>query len=127
MDGNPPPRVWEAEAGMINSIGLQNIGVRAFVRDKLPALRGFQAAVFANVFGYEPDDYLEVIRVLNDAEGIAGYELNVSCPNTKHGGIYFSSDPDLLAELVSAVKKISHRPLIVKLSPNVASIEPPAR
>ncbi len=98
--GNPPPRVWEAEGGMINSIGLQNIGVRAFVEEKLPVLRKLRTAIFANVFGYVPEDYAEVIRVLEDAEGIAGYELNVSCPNTKHGGIYFSSDPALLSELV---------------------------
>ena len=91
--GNPPPRLWETEGGMINSIGLQNIGARAFVAEKLPALRHLRTAIFANVFGYQPGDYAEVIRVLEDAEGIAGYELNVSCPNTKHGGIYFSSDP----------------------------------
>ena len=100
MDGNPPPRIWEAEGGMINSIGLQNIGVRAFVRDKLPALAKLRTAVFANVFGNAIEDYVEVIRALEAAEGLAGYELNVSCPNTSHGGIYFSSDPALLAEVV---------------------------
>jgi dihydroorotate dehydrogenase (NAD+) catalytic subunit len=122
--GNPPPRLWETEAGMINSIGLQNIGVRAFVQEKLPALRHLGTAIFANVFGYAPSDYAEVIRVLEDADGIAGYELNVSCPNTKHGGIYFSSDPAVLSELVTSVRKQARRPLIVKLSPNVARIEP---
>ena len=127
MDGNPPPRVWETEAGMINSIGLQNIGVRAFVAEKLPQLRGAGTAIFANVFGYAVEDYLEVVRVLEDAEGVAAYELNVSCPNTKHGGIFFSSDPALLAEVVGAVRKIARRPLIVKLSPNVARIEPLAK
>ncbi|MGH9648763.1 MAG: dihydroorotate dehydrogenase [Bryobacteraceae bacterium] len=127
MDGNPPPRVWETEAGMINSIGLQNIGVRAFVADKLPGLRGAGTAIFANVFGYAVEDYREVIRVLEDAEGVAAYELNVSCPNTKHGGIFFSSDPALLAEVVGAVRKIARRPLMVKLSPNVARIEPLAK
>lgn len=125
--GNPPPRVWEAESGMINSIGLQNIGVRAFVAEKLPALRNFRTAIVANVFGYAPQDYAEVIRVLEDAEGIAGYELNVSCPNTKHGGIYFSSDPGLLSELMSLVRPLAKRPLIVKLSPNVTRIEPLAQ
>jgi dihydroorotate dehydrogenase (NAD+) catalytic subunit len=125
--GNPPPRLWETEAGMINSIGLQNIGVRAFVADKLPALRHLRTAIFANVFGYQPGDYAEVIRVLEDAEGIAGYELNVSCPNTKHGGIYFSSDPLLLSELVTLIRPLARRPLIVKLSPNVARIEPLAQ
>ncbi|HUP02714.1 MAG TPA: hypothetical protein VMU19_01915, partial [Bryobacteraceae bacterium] len=91
--GNPAPRVHEAAAGMINSVGLQNIGVREFVKEKLPGLAKLRTAVFANVFGYEVEDYVEVVRVLNDHEGLAGYELNVSCPNTKHGGIYFSSDP----------------------------------
>jgi dihydroorotate dehydrogenase (NAD+) catalytic subunit len=122
--GNPPPRVWETEAGMINSIGLQNIGVRAFVADKLPALRKCGTAIFTNVFGYKFNDYLEAVRMLEDAEGIAAYELNVSCPNTEGGGIFFSSDPVVLAELVSAVRKIAKRPLMVKLSPNVAKIQP---
>jgi dihydroorotate dehydrogenase (NAD+) catalytic subunit len=123
MAGNPPPRIWESAAGMINSIGLQNIGVRAFVRDKLPALRPYRTAVFANVFGYTVEDYVEVVRVLEDAEGLAGYELNVSCPNTKRGGMFFSSDPGLLAEVVQAVRAVARRPLIVKLSPNVARIQ----
>jgi len=127
MEGNPPPRIWEAQAGMLNSIGLQNIGVRAFVKEKLPLLAGFQTPVFANVFGYSTEDYVEVVRVLESAAGLAGYELNVSCPNTRHGGIYFSSDPALLAEVVHAVKIVARRPVIVKLSPNVAAIEPLAR
>jgi len=122
MAGNPAPRLWETPSGMINSIGLQNIGARAFVAEKLPALARFKTAIFANVFGYEPDDYAEVIRILEDAPGIAGYELNVSCPNTKHGGIFFSSDPSLLSELVTLVRPLARRPLIVKLSPNVTSI-----
>jgi len=125
--GNPPPRLWEATGGMINSIGLQNVGVRAFVQEKLPALRRTKTAVFANVFGYCTGDYAEVVRVLEDAEGIAGYELNVSCPNTKQGGMYFSADPKLLAEVVQEVRPIAKRPLIVKLSPNVARIEPLAQ
>jgi dihydroorotate dehydrogenase (NAD+) catalytic subunit len=127
IEGNPAPRLYETEAGMINSIGLQNVGVRAFVAEKLPALAKLRTAVFANVFGYQTEDYVEVARVLEDHEGLAGYELNVSCPNTKHGGIYFSSDPALLGEVVSAVKRVVRRPLIVKLSPNVAAIEPLAR
>lgn len=128
MDGNPPPRLYETPSGMLNSIGLQNIGVRAFVRDKLPELRELGVTVFANIFGYAVEDYVEVARVLEDAEGLAGYELNVSCPNTKHGGMYFSSDPALLAEVVSAAKSVvTRRPLIVKLSPNIARVEPLAR
>lgn len=127
MEGNPPPRIWESEGGMINSVGLQNIGVCDFVREKLPALRRVQTAVFANVFGYVTEDYVEVVRVLEGAEGLAGYELNVSCPNTKRGGIYFSSDPALLSEVVEAVRRVARRPLIVKLSPNVTRIEPLAQ
>jgi len=127
MEGNPPPRVYETEGGMINSIGLQNIGVRAFVEQKLPRLAQLETAVFANVFGYEVSDYVEVVRILDDHPGLAGYELNVSCPNTSHGGIYFSSDPSLLAEVISSVKNVAHRPVIVKLSPNVDAIEPIAR
>jgi dihydroorotate dehydrogenase (NAD+) catalytic subunit len=127
MNGNPEPRLWETRAGMINSVGLQNIGVRAFVKEKLQALARLQTAVFANVFGYATEDYVEVVRVLEDAPGVAGYELNVSCPNTRHGGIYFSNDPALLAEVTSEVRRVAKRPLIVKLSPNVAHIAPLAQ
>ncbi len=127
IEGNAPPRLYESEGGMINSVGLQNIGVRAFVTGKLPALARLRTAVFANVFGNQVEDYLEVIRVLNDHEGLAGYELNVSCPNTSHGGIYFSSDPALLSEVVAAARRVASRPVIVKLSPNVSAIEPLAR
>jgi dihydroorotate dehydrogenase (NAD+) catalytic subunit len=125
--GNPAPRLWEARAGMINSVGLQNVGVRAFVAEKLPALRRFRTPVVANVFGYAAEDYVEVVRVLNDAEGLAAYELNVSCPNTRHGGLAFGVDEAALADLTAQVRAVSRRPLFVKLSPNVASIEPFAR
>jgi len=125
--GNPAPRLWHTDAGMMNSIGLQNVGVTAFIRDKLPELRQYSVPVIANVFGYAEDDYTEVVRALQDAEGIAAYELNVSCPNTKHGGIFFSSDPQSLAALVAQVRQVATRPVIVKLSPNVASIQPFAR
>jgi dihydroorotate dehydrogenase (NAD+) catalytic subunit len=124
MDGNKPPRIWEAEAGMINSIGLQNIGVEAFVRDKVPELRKIPTPYFVNVFGYAIEDYVEVVTALEAHEGPSGYELNVSCPNTKHGGIFFSSDPCLLGEVVRAVKEVARRPVIVKLSPNVAQVAP---
>ena len=124
MDGNRPPRIFEAEAGMINSIGLQNIGARAFAVEKLPALRHYATPIIANVFGYAPEDYEEVIRVLEDHEGLAAYELNVSCPNTKHGGIFFSSEPTLLADLIARLRPLTKRPLVIKLSPNVARIEP---
>lgn len=127
MDGNKPPRIWEAQGGMINAIGLQNIGARAFVRDKLPGIRKLTTPVFANVFGYSIEDYEEVIRILDGEDGLAGYELNVSCPNTKHGGIFFSNDPELLGTVVSRVRALTRRPVIVKLSPNVARIDPLAQ
>jgi dihydroorotate dehydrogenase (NAD+) catalytic subunit len=123
MPGNPPPRVFETAAGMLNAIGLQNIGVREFVADKLPRLRRHKdLVVVANVFGTTIPDYIEVVRVLNDGEGIAAYELNVSCPNTDAGGITFGSDPGLLQELVFSATRKAERPVIVKLSPNVTSI-----
>jgi dihydroorotate dehydrogenase (NAD+) catalytic subunit len=123
MPGNPPPRLWETAAGMLNAIGLQNIGAKAFVQEKLPLLRKLKdAPVFCNVFGNCTEDYEETIRILNDGEGITAYELNVSCPNTKHGGIAFGSDPGSLSEVVATAKRVATRPLIVKLSPNVTSI-----
>jgi len=128
MAGNPPPRLWETAAGMLNSIGLQNIGARAFVADKLPLLRKINnIVVIANVFGYTREDYEAAIQILNEGDGVAAYELNVSCPNTRHGGISFGSDPHLLEEVVAAAKRVSRRPLIVKLSPNVTSIPEMAR
>ena len=123
MTGNPPPRLFETPAGMLNAIGLQNIGARAFVDDKLPALREKKnVVVFANVFGYTRPDYERALEILNEGEGIAAYELNVSCPNTAHGGMQFGSDPHLLDEVVRTSKRVAKRPLIVKLSPNVTSI-----
>jgi dihydroorotate dehydrogenase (NAD+) catalytic subunit len=128
MTGNPTPRIIETAAGMINAIGLQNMGVRAFVEEKLPKLHQMRGAVvIANVFGYSVEDCLEVIRVLNDAEGIAIYELNASCPNTSHGGIAFGTDTGLLYELVSRTRGAARRPLMVKLSPNVTNIGQMAR
>ena len=123
MTGNPPPRLWETSAGMLNAIGLQNIGASAFLEEKLPRLRELKnVVVFANVFGYTREDYERTIEILNDGEGIAAYELNVSCPNTAHGGLQFGCDPRSLDEVVSMVKRMARRPLIVKLSPNVTSI-----
>jgi dihydroorotate dehydrogenase (NAD+) catalytic subunit len=128
MPGNPPPRLFETAAGMLNAIGLQNIGARAFVDEKLPLLRKKQnIVVIANVFGHTREDYETTIRILNEGEGIAAYELNVSCPNVKRGGIAFGSDPAVLEEVVAAAKSVSARPLIVKLSPNVTSISAMAR
>ena len=123
MIGNPPPRLWETAAGMLNAIGLQNIGAQAFLAEKLPHLREIKnTVVIANVFGYTREDYEHTIEILNDGEGIAAYELNVSCPNTAHGGLQFGSDPRSLDEVVTTAKRVARRPLIVKLSPNVTSI-----
>jgi dihydroorotate dehydrogenase (NAD+) catalytic subunit len=128
MIGNPPPRIFETAAGMLNSIGLQNIGARAFIEEKLPLLRKKQdVVVICNVFGYSREEYQETIRILNDGEGIAAYELNVSCPNTSHGGMFFGSDPVMLEDIVATAKNAAQRPLIVKLSPNVTSIPRMAR
>ena len=128
MAGNPPPRLFETAAGMLNAIGLQNIGARAFIEEKLPRLRKVKdAVVIANVYGYSPEDYEETIRILNDGEGISAYELNVSCPNVRYGGITFGQDPYLLSEVVAGAKAAARRPLIVKLSPNVTSIGKMAR
>ncbi len=123
MIGNPPPRLWETAAGMLNAIGLQNIGAAAFLTEKLPKLQQIKnIVVIANVFGYTREDYEAAIEILNEGEGIAAYELNVSCPNTAHGGLQFGSDPRSLDEVVSTAKRVARRPLIVKLSPNVTSI-----
>ena len=128
MAGNASPRIIETPAGMMNAIGLQNIGVRAFVAEKMPKLRSIHGAVvIANVFGYTVEDCVEVIHVLNDAPGIAIYELNASCPNTSHGGMVFGTDPELLYRLAAACRHAAQRPLMVKLSPNVTSIAGMAR
>jgi len=128
MAGNPPPRLYETAAGMLNAVGLQNIGARAFIEEKLPRLRRLkQLVVIANVFGYTREDYEYTIEILNDGEGIAAYELNVSCPNTSSGGLQFGCDPRSLDEVVSTARHCSNRPLIVKLSPNVTSIAHMAR
>jgi len=123
MDGAPAPRICETPSGMVNAIGLQNIGVRAFVEQKLPELRRSGATVIANVFGRSIAEYVGVIRVLEGAEGLAAYELNISCPNVEQGGIEYTTDPTLTAAVVSAARQAAKtRPLWVKLSPNVNTI-----
>jgi dihydroorotate dehydrogenase (NAD+) catalytic subunit len=122
LAGNPPPRIVETHGGMLNAIGLQNVGAGAFVEEKLPLLKAYDTRVIANVFGYSDDDYLEAIRLLNDGEGIAAYELNISCPNVKEGGIVIGNSPVAAARLTEKAKRVSTRPLIVKLSPNVTDI-----
>ncbi len=122
MAGNAPPRMCETPGGMVNAIGLQNIGVRAFVADKLLELRQYDTAIIANVFGHSVSEYAEVIRVLEDSDGIAAYELNISCPNVERGGIEYSADPNLVAEVIGVARKAAKRPLWVKLSPSVGMI-----
>jgi len=122
MEGAPAPRICETASGMVNAIGLQNIGVRAFAAEKLPLLRQYDTAVIANVFGHTIADYVEVIQVLEAAEGLAAYELNISCPNVERGGIEYSTDPGLTAAVVAAARAAARRPLWVKLSPNVNMI-----
>src|SRR6266581_5750169 len=127
MNGNLPPRLFPTASGMLNSIGLENVGVDAFIRDKMPFLRNAGCAVFVNVFGFNEDEYAEVVDKLNACEGIAAYELNISCPNTKHGGMVFGQSPELTQELTKMLKVRSRRPVIVKLSPNVTDIAELAR
>jgi dihydroorotate dehydrogenase (NAD+) catalytic subunit len=108
---------------MLNAIGLQNVGVKAFVAEKLPVLRKIDTAIVVNVFGYALEDYVEVIRTLEGEDGLAAYELNISCPNVKKGGMQFGSDPSMVSEVVWAAKKAAvRRPLWVKLSPLVTDI-----
>ncbi len=126
--GNASPRVTETASGMLNSIGLQNIGVRAFAAEKLPQLSEVGVPVIANVFGFRIEDYVEVLRVLEDVDGLAAYELNVSCPNTHRGGMEFGVDAVALGEAISAARAAARRrPLLVKLSPNVTDITEMAR
>src|SRR5262244_2399944 len=127
LPGNPPPRIVETHGGMLNAIGLQNVGARAFVQEKLPLISQYDTRIIANVFGYSDDDYLEAISILNDGEGIALYELNISCPNVKEGGIVIGNDERAAARLTEKAKRVAGRPLIVKLSPNVADIARIAR
>lgn len=122
MAGHPPTRIIQTAAGMLNAIGLQNIGVDEFIAKKMPELRRYQTCCIVNVFGFTAHEYIKVIEQLNHADGIAAYELNVSCPNVHAGGMTFGSDPGSLEYLVKLAKAVSRRPLIVKLSPNVTSI-----
>jgi dihydroorotate dehydrogenase (NAD+) catalytic subunit len=123
MQGSPAPRLCHTPSGMLNAVGLQNVGVNAFVTEKLPVLRKYDTLVLVNIFGYSLEDYAEVIRILEDAPGIAAYELNISCPNVKQGGIQFGSDPALVSQVVGVARRsAASRPLWVKLSPLVTDI-----
>ena len=121
--GNPPPRIIETPAGLINAIGLQNIGVEHFVKDKLPELRRLGATVVANIFGERVDEYREVARILDGVEGISAIEVNISCPNVKKGGLKFGQDPASAREVVAAVREATGLPIITKLSPDAPDLK----
>ena len=127
MGGAEGPRLHGTALGMLNAVGLQNVGVAEFVSGRLPLLRDYRTRIFANVFGFTTDEYVRVVEVLNQSEGLAGYELNISCPNVKSGGLMYGSDPCATREVVEAVKLRARRPVMVKLSPNVADIGELAR
>jgi dihydroorotate dehydrogenase (NAD+) catalytic subunit len=120
--GNPPPRIMETPSGMLNAIGLQNIGVRAFITEKLPFLRRCDTAVIANIFGETLDEYRRVAETLSGADGVHAIEINISCPNVKKGGIAFGASPEAAAEVTRKVRGETDLPLIVKLTPNVTDI-----
>lgn len=125
--GNPPPRLVETIGGMLNAIGLQNIGVNALIEEKVSRLKKFGTPVIINIFGTTLKEYAEVARRLEEIRGIAGLEVNISCPNLKSGGISFGTDPREVFKVVSKVRKSSSRPILVKLSPNVTDITVIAR
>jgi dihydroorotate dehydrogenase (NAD+) catalytic subunit len=125
--GNPPERIVETPAGMLNAIGLQNVGVDAFIREKLPKLRAFDTAIVANVFGETEGEYLEVCEKLDRAQGVTAIELNLSCPNTEAGGMIFGNDAASLGAITRACRRATKLPLWVKLSPNVTDIRETAR
>ena len=120
--GNPPGRVFETASGMLNSIGLQNVGIEGFISDKMPVLRAADTAVIVNIVGKSTDEFVELARRLDDCPGIDGVEVNMSCPNVKEGGMSFSCDPNLAYELISGVKRATDIPVIGKLAPNVTDV-----
>ena len=126
-EGHPPPRIVETPSGMLNAIGLQGIGVHRFISEKLPELRARRAVTIVNVCGSTLEEYVEVSRILSDAEGVAAIELNISCPNIKEGGIQFGCSLSGTHQVVSAVRKVTRLPLIPKLTPNVTDVAAFAR
>ncbi|HPA14946.1 MAG TPA: dihydroorotate dehydrogenase [Desulfobacterales bacterium] len=125
--GNPPPRTVETPCGMLNAIGLENVGLEAFITEKLPFLKTLSPPTLVNIYGQSTDEYAELASRLNDVEGIAGMEVNISCPNVKKGGIAFGADPKSAYHLVNAVRSRTSLPMIVKLSPNVTDVTAIAR
>ena len=122
VPGNPPPRIAETACGMLNAIGLENIGIEAFVRDKLPLLKEFETPVIANLYGTTIEEYSQLSEQINDIDGIDAIEVNISCPNVKAGGVAFGADPVVAGRVIESVKKKTGKTLIVKLSPNVTSV-----
>jgi dihydroorotate dehydrogenase (NAD+) catalytic subunit len=120
--GNPPPRIVETPCGMLNAVGLQNVGVNVFIREKLPFLAQFDLPVIANIFGESVEEYVKVAEILSQASGVHGLEVNISCPNVKRGGIAFGANPDMAADVTRRVKASTDLPVIVKLTPNVTDI-----
>ena len=120
--GNPPSRIVETPCGMLNAVGLQNVGVNAFIREKLPFLTQFDLPVIANIFGESVEEYVKVAEILSQASGVHGLEVNISCPNVKKGGIAFGANPDMAADVTRRVKASTDLPVIVKLTPNVTDI-----
>jgi len=120
--GNRPPRIAETPAGMLNAIGLQNVGVKNFVAEKLPFLRGFDVPVIANIYGETLEEFEEVAGILNAAGGVSALEVNISCPNVKKGGLAFGAETDTAREVTKVVRSTTNLPVIVKLSPNVSDI-----
>lgn len=125
--GNPPPRIVETPGGMLNAIGLQNVGIDAFIAKKVPYLRSVGTPAIANFFGNTIDEYAEMARRLDEIPEVAGLEVNISCPNVKQGGIVFGTDPACAFDVVSACRAVTIKPLIVKLSPNVTDVAVMAR
>jgi len=125
--GNPPPRIVETPCGMLNAIGLENVGIDAFVNDKLPFLRALDVPVFANIYGKSIEEYAQLAARVDAVADIAGVELNISCPNVKSGGVAFGVDPDVAENVVARVRENTAKPLMVKLSPNVTDVAMIAR
>lgn len=126
-DGNPSPRITETASGMLNSIGLANIGVKKFIDEKLPVLRNHTTAIIANIAASSIEEYCEVLEILDGLDGVHGYEINVSCPNVKEGGLNFGTDVRLVGIITKELRKRTNRPLIIKLTPNVTHIAEFAR
>ncbi len=125
--GNPPPRIVETPSGMLNAIGLQNVGFQSFVTDKMPLLREYDTAVIVNFYGSKIEDYVELAAKLSSVEGVDALEANISCPNIKEGGITFGTDPEMAYEVTEKVRAVTDKPLIVKLTPNVTDISAVAK